>query len=715
MTFLNTTLLAGAGLIVLPIVLHLIMRRKPKRLEFPALRFIQRRRDTSQRKLRLRHLLLLLLRAAAIALLALALARPSMTLSGVLPGQEEPVAAALVFDASPRMDYRHENRTRLEAAKEMGLWLMAQLPPQSDVAVMDTRLGPAAFEVDRASARNRVERLQTAGNSQPAAAAVEKALELLRASDKRRREIYVFTDLGRASWPRESALRLRQEIAGVPGAGVYVIDVGVSQPADFALGDLRLPRQVLSSRGSLVVQTEVSAVGTGGERTVELELVATDRETGRRTGQKRDEKPCTLEAGQAQQVEFRVGGLATGTHQGKVRIVGQDALPANDVRYFTVEVKPAWRVLIAAPRAAHVVPAFLAEALAPTAFRLSGQARYDCDVIGQDDLGPRKLDGYSAVCLLDPKPLEDAVWQKLVNYASDGGGVAIFLGRNAEPVASFGGSVAQQLLPGPLVTRVNRPDFDTHLAPTGRQHPVLAEFNRMARSAPWDEHWVLEYWQLGPLAKGADVVVPLSDGRPALVERPVGKGRALTMTTPVSDDTNRAPWNYLPAGDAWPFMVLVNEMLAYLVGASEEQLNYYAGQTAVLALDPQSARRTFVVTAPGDVTFPVTADARQDLLVVSGPEQPGNYRVQSGGGAGAVDRGFSVNLRPEQTLLDRLTPDDLAAMLGPGQFRLARAREEIDRDISLGRVGQELFPYLIVLVALVLGAEHVVANRFYRD
>ena len=81
MTFLNVALLSGAGLVAIPIILHLIMRQRPKLLEFPALRFIRKRYDTNQRRLRLRHLLLLLLRAGAIALLALALARPSIKFS----------------------------------------------------------------------------------------------------------------------------------------------------------------------------------------------------------------------------------------------------------------------------------------------------------------------------------------------------------------------------------------------------------------------------------------------------------------------------------------------------------------------------------------------------------------------------------------------------------------------------------------------------------
>ena len=114
---------------------------RPTLLEFPALRFIQKRHDVNRRRLQLRHLLLLLLRAAAIALLAFALARPSVKLAGAVGSQEAPVAAALVFDAAPRMEYRHENQTRLEAARDLGLWLLAQLPEQSEIAVIDTRLG----------------------------------------------------------------------------------------------------------------------------------------------------------------------------------------------------------------------------------------------------------------------------------------------------------------------------------------------------------------------------------------------------------------------------------------------------------------------------------------------------------------------------------------------------------------------------------------------
>ena len=62
------------------------------------------------------------------------------------------------------------------------------------------------------------------------------------------------------------------------------------------------------------------------------------------------------------------------------------------------------------------------------------------------------------------------------------------------------------------------------------------------------------------------------------------------------------------------------------------------------------------------------------------------------------------------------TPEDeLTGVFGSSDYRVARTRDEIERDVNRGRVGRELFPALILLVAVVLGLEHMVANRFYRE
>ena len=43
MAFVNGSLLIGGLLIAIPIVIHLAMRKTPKPLMFPALRFVQQR------------------------------------------------------------------------------------------------------------------------------------------------------------------------------------------------------------------------------------------------------------------------------------------------------------------------------------------------------------------------------------------------------------------------------------------------------------------------------------------------------------------------------------------------------------------------------------------------------------------------------------------------------------------------------------------------
>jgi len=705
-TFVNFSLIAGAGLVVLPIVLHLIMRRKPKLLEFPALRFVQKRHDRNRRRLRLRHLLLLLLRAAAIALLAFALARPSVKFGGALGSQEAPVAAAMVFDSAPRMEYRHDNQTRLEAAGDLGQWLLGQLPSQSEIAVVDTRLGPAAFQIDQSAARQRIERLEAVANSQALTVVLEKALRLLGESELTHKEAYVFTDLARAAWPTDSAAALQDRIIDVPGVAVYLIDVGVSDPTNYALGELQLSGQVLSNRSSLVVDTELFRAGPEGTRSVELYL-----QDDEGNPQKRSEESYTLASGESRQVDFRIGSLEVGTHQGLVRIVGQDGLAADDSRHFTVEVRPAWKILVAAPQPAERHALYLSEALAPAVFRKRGQARFDCRVVELDELSEQSLSDYSAVCLLDPTPLEPAVWKKLGDFASDGGGVAVFLGRGAGKIASFNVPEAQELLPGKLLRQARRPDGDLYLAPRDYQHPVLSAFRSGAGSIPWAMFPVFRYWEL---EEPTGAVFSYSDGRPALLERPLGAGRVLTLTTPVSDRPDEKPWNLLPFGEAWPFGMLSHQMMLYLVGSSEQDLNYTAGQTAVLQLDADGRRRNFLLTTPGELKFPLSADPQRRVLVITGTDEVGNYRVQAGGRDSGVDRGFSVNLAPQQTELERAGEEQLAEVFGPLEYRVARTREEIERDISTGRVGRELFSPIILLVVIVLALEHFVANRFYR-
>ena len=46
-------------------------------------------------------------------------------------------------------------------------------------------------------------------------------------------------------------------------------------------------------------------------------------------------------------------------------------------------------------------------------------------------------------------------------------------------------------------------------------------------------------------------------------------------------------------------------------------------------------------------------------------------------------------------------------------YSLARNRDEVNREIGEARMGREFFPWLMLVVAIVLAMEHLLANRFY--
>lgn len=716
MTFLHIAFLGGMAAVAVPVVLHLIMRQQPRHLEFPALRFIQQRKDANRRRMRFRHLLLLLMRCAAIVLLALALARPSMQAAGMLGDQEAPVAAALVFDTSPRLEYRLNNKSRLEEARETGLWLLTQLPPESEAAVLDLHSTGSVFAAELAAARQRINRLSSTPAGLPLLTVIEDALRLVGESDKERKEVYIFTDMAHGGLPTTPPAAWHKKMESLSNVGIYLIDVGAKDPKDFSLGELRLSGDVLARNSPLRVQADVARSGFGpnageDERTVELYLLDAE---GKPT--KRNQEVARFGPGDAQAVEFRVAGLDAGLHQGFVKIVGEDNLACDDTRYFSVISRPAWKVLIAAPPVPEDYALFLREALAPYALRLKGEAAFDCEVVALDQLSKLKLEDYATVCILDPAPLADAVWQRLASYAASGGGVALFLGRNAKPIDAFNTPAAQEVLPGKLIRQWRSGDRDILLAPANLQHPLLARFRSLESAIPWDAFPVFRHWELGPLVDGSSTVIGYSNNLPALIERPIGRGRALVMTTPISDSANQADtWNILPTGEEpWPFVMLANESLRYLVGSAEVRLNYLAGDTAVIPLGKQQVPMVSLVTPRGD-TVRQSIDAEQNALVVTATDSIGNYRATAGGEDDKVDLGFSVNLGTQVSDLARLTDDEVKALFDPAPYRVARSRQEIDRSVSVSRVGVELYPYLMLALAAVLAIEQFLSNRFYRD
>jgi hypothetical protein len=639
---------------------------------------------------------------------------------GPIGNQAAPVGAVLVFDTSPRMQYLRENRSRLDEAQEISLWLVKQLPAASEVAVVDSRPGSVVFAVDLAAAQRSIERLESTTVPLPMTTMLHTAVQLAQTSAKSRKEVYLFTDLSRAAWKRDAPGTLQQALADAPGVLLYVVDVGADEHRNISLGELELSAQVLPQSGQLQLRSQVRTVGLRGDHAVEVHLETPDPERpvivdGRTLlpePQLRDQQIVSVTQDGVQGLDFTLGNLPLGVHQGTVRLAGQDGLALDNVRHFTVEVQEASPVLVLAPPG--VTTKYLSESISPYEFRETGRARYACTIQRQAAVPNIALEDYAVVCLLDPAPMTPPDWSRIADYVRGGGSLAMFLGHNANP-SSFNDPAAYPLLGGKL-TRQWRSAGDAFLAPRDYSHRVTAAFREMATSVPWDRFPVYRHWAMDDFAPTARLVIPYNNNKPALIETTLGQGRVLTMTTPVSDPLQlegRQPWNELPTGpDAWPFVVLVNEMMEFLVDRAGTKLNYVTGETAVLPNSPDRYPDRYQLFTPLDQPQDVTAaDGR---LVVKFTEFPGAYRLKGNRG-GTVIRGFCANLPASASELSRLERSELDAILGSERYHFARSIDEIVLGVGEARMGREFYAALLLLAAVILAMELLLANRFYRN
>jgi hypothetical protein len=364
----------------------------------------------------------------------------------------------------------------------------------------------------------------------------------------------------------------------------------------------------------------------------------------------------------------------------------------------------------------------LAAAIAPRGLKSGG--RFECEIVDLDQLSQtrlQELQSYAAVCVLDPPPATPKLWTLLADYARLGGGVGVFLGRNAggnvrHPIEEFN-EAAKGLLPAPLVRIQSRNAPPCQLVTDRRGDAILSRLADYV--VPWSAYPIYKYWEMGSLPKGVRIAAAFDTELPAIVDQPLGSGRVVWVTTPVSDPASiQGHWNLLPTADPpWPFLALADGILGHLTASGSQQYNFITGQTAIVdvAGDGANPRETnVVVTTPLGDELTLRPDAKQQRLYFRGTELPGSYRATSGGTADRWEAGFSVNSPAAESDLTRVDADQLRETLGRPKLQIARDRSELTRDIARGRAGIKLFPWVMVGLAAIMAIEVLMSTLFYR-
>ncbi|HXI32564.1 MAG TPA: BatA domain-containing protein, partial [Gemmatimonadales bacterium] len=195
MTFLHPLALAGLAAAAIPALLHLLQRRTPPEVEFPALRYLTEAERRSARRLRLRHVLLLLLRTALIAALALAAARPLVPARG--GGAHQTTALVVILDNSPSAGAVVEGRAVLDRLRAVARASLGGAAPGDRLWLM------LADGVPRSGSREAL--LAAVDSATPGERrldlvdAVTRAARLVEAEPLPGREVHVVSDLQRTA------------------------------------------------------------------------------------------------------------------------------------------------------------------------------------------------------------------------------------------------------------------------------------------------------------------------------------------------------------------------------------------------------------------------------------------------------------------------------------------------------------------------------------
>lgn len=797
MTWANLAILGLGGLLLLvPIVLHFLMQPKPKDIVFPALRFLKARQQSNKSSMRIRHFLLLMMRCLLIGLVALALAGPSVAsadfgnwltlggigISGLLVGiiallawlrpsknwlligilaaiflghliygaisasrllnsesaqllgdDQAPVAALIVFDTSPRMDYKTQNQTRLQAGKEIGTWLISQLPADSQVCVLPTSNDRPFFSVDVAAAQRRLETLEINFSGVSVPGALLDGLQILNKAPQERKEIYLITDLTRQSWGDENPNALLKQLDKEPNTNLFVLDVGVVDTSNFSLTELQLSDVEISQSSHLSIKTQVQRQGSAGQRAIRMSIEKPDPPLPVvRNGQ--SVFPEKYFDGQVVNKDIRQDGsadlkftfsqpLVKGTYHGKVKIEGEDGLAIDDERFFTIRVGDTKRALVVHPE--DVNPRIMESLLAPRDKIEAGTAKYEYEVIPQSNFtGLADWSQYDAIFLLNPLPIQESDWSRLEAFVNGGGGLGIFLGHNAAdgPLAheSFTTPTAQRVLTGALEQQWYTEESDVFLSPKELTHPVFELVRTNETAVLWNRFPVFLHWGIEPDQASEELptqtLLRYNNREPAVIQRTIGAGRVLVMTTPITEYgfvENRISWNALLTGKAEPAFMLLNGMTSFLLHRDVGSLNIVVGQSVSFSNDPREYPETYQVFSPVAQKPPSKLNS-DGKLRYRFTNAPGHYRLKGVFNEQVVLRGFSANLELAATDLTRIDPDKLDSFLGHERYQLAQEKGEIVRQQGATRRGMEFYPLLMLMMMVVLAVEYLMSNRFYK-
>jgi hypothetical protein len=640
--------LFAAGAAAIPVLVHLFLKQRAKRVEIGSLRFAMQLLREQNRIRKLKQWLLLALRVLAAILLAALFARPYWSESGTAAGEREVV---MLFDDSASMSlWLPNDRPAWEQAWESLRGAVRALPEGTvaHVAAFDAH-GVRKLELGELDAP----RLFGDGATDYTIG-LAWARDLLQRSPRARREIHLFTDLQRSGLRKSLPLELPPDIR------VELHDVGQSLASNVAI--VRAEAVRVEIRPQMPPAVVVDIRNDGLERRDKLRVVL---DLTGPTDKLQLEQTIDLPPASSHRCTFALEAAKPGLYQGRATIECDDRLPLDNERFVALEARVPDRVLIVDGDEGASV--FASETyFLETALQLGKEinavdlATYETErIVWESGSGFPNLDGFRVIVLANVRRFSDTDLERLEQYVRSGGALLWFLGDRVEALQ------AERLTQAALMpAAIDRP------SPAGTQrwgqwettHPALAIF----QDPQYGDLRRVQFrtvMQVQP-ADGANVLARTQNGWPLLVESQLGDGTILLYTVAADRDWGDWPQHRL-------YVPLVRQSVGYLTGQHER----------IASIE--------VATAGGPDDRPGVVTRRAVTRVVNVDSAESDLRRMS-----LDDLRAELDLPPDQVARER-TAAELAALAPPP---------------AAERSG-ELWPAIVLLLLLVLLVETLVAVR----
>lgn len=616
---LNAWMLIGLAGLAIPVVIHLLNRRRFDVVDWGAMQFLQLS-ETTRRRLLIEEVLLMAMRMGVIALMVLALAAPYaispwlrkfFAQAGGRPNRD----VVIVIDGSYSMGYTGGDKTPHERAKEWALDYLKELGPGDNVSILQAKqqvvkvLGDPTADLEKA--RDAVRKLPEPRGGVNWPQALQSALEILRPSRRPVREIVVLSDGQRMGWS-DGASQLRWELMAqsLPDErtkpNVWVVNVAgerkVQEPPNWSLTPLRASRAVASVGQRVRFRTSLQFTGQSGSQIRPPYRMRIEIDNGRE--KETLEFPKIESTGGKPVLQLPLDHIfwtfkTPGSHLVSV-IVEPDApkaeqapgyqqkdeLPGDNRQDISVEVVQALPVLIVdgdskltTGRGSYFLQAALSPAGDPTPSILARSV--PITTFAPEDLGENVDKDRPAsrprVLILQNVARLSALQQQAVNtFLSEGGSVLVTLGERVDAnyynEQLFKGG--EGWLPAKLEEKSGselEEDKAVSVLLTSFYHPALEPFRdtKDLTTVTFPRRW-----KIAPPVKNsaAATIALLSDDQPWLVERGFGQGRVILSVVPF-DKSWRTKLCDHPA-----FIPLSHELVYYLAGARATDFNVQPGQ-----------------------------------------------------------------------------------------------------------------------------------------